>query len=684
MKAHFIPWVLAAIALPTIVFAQSRATDFQGDVELDVPTVRHARDELDHAVDEGDSASEQRIRGRAPTPPDIAPRIGEALTAIPGVHERQHRVTLRFEPGKVEVSSELEFDSQASTPAEIVYRLAAPKRALITHFEICDERGCRAGQRNSDAELPRALERYADLIRSRPMRDNADTADDFEHASAPSATAESVDDARGHAILIRAAAIWPVHALIARVTYVVPLRIYGGEMFFDVLPRGTDPRAARLSLSVLPCAHANVFVEGSDAGDEPWSADAWVRTRVNVRFDATLTRAREAKDIALLVDVSPSMRGPTEGRILPAISAILADAPDGSEILADAFAARDTPLIAESEAAAGVSLTSFEGINGAQLGSSTRVVAAEQFIRNAIRKHARKTHELEIVVIGDGGLTDSAESRHLLHELAHRAAHGEFRFVVVNLSDQPTRALLGNTTIEAHGIELVPMRDGEQSDLTVDDVFLRAEFRQLFEARANTNISPPHSRGAVPVGEKYFSALPDIDDDGAYRNSCVRAGPAFTRDGLSSDAHPVALAAPLRCAAPPAIVINPPRASGLPAETVLNMLRTRIIPPARACFRQDRRGRADYQTRATYEFHVADREISSTEVRGEIAPALRACLEDTLERLDIPYFQGEIFVRYPVHTQSQEPDPVIELEENIRTQIDQQFPNAGDLREHLP
>ena len=91
---------------------------------------------------------------------------------------------------------------------------------------------------------------------------------------------------------------------------------------------------------------------------------------------------------------------------------------------------------------------------------------------------------------------------------------------------------------------------------------------------------------------------------------------------------------------------------------------------ARGCFRDDRRGRAAYQTRATYSFRLADREIIDAEVQGRLSDALRQCLERAIDDLEVPPFEGTVSVRYPLYTRAVERPPTLTLDADVADAVD--------------
>jgi len=100
------------------------------------------------------------------------------------------------------------------------------------------------------------------------------------------------------------------------------------------------------------------------------------------------------------------------------------------------------------------------------------------------------------------------------------------------------------------------------------------------------------------------------------------------------------------------------------------MLRRRVVPVARQCFRRDRAGRADYSVRAIFEFRLAEREVVGVEVRGRIREPLRRCLLEAVTALDVPRFSDTVLVRYPLRTQREERAPTIELIPEVAQEVD--------------
>jgi hypothetical protein len=180
----------------------------------------------------------------------------------------------------------------------------------------------------------------------------------------------------------------------------------------------------------------------------------------------------------------------------------------------------------------------------------------------------------------------------------------------------------------------------------------------------------PRARAGLPAGEQRVHesgpkhALQPRAGEGWLSYWLARHEPAAFR--TTSSAPPGFIVAPAFESAPPA----PAQAdTGMPKESVLSMLRTQLVPEARACLRSDRKGRADYAVSLTFHALFAEREAYDVRIEGRIPDALRACLADVVGRLRIPAFSGRIRVRYPIHTERELESPVIELESDALEQV---------------
>ncbi len=163
------------------------------------------------------------------------------------------------------------------------------------------------------------------------------------------------------------------------------------------------------------------------------------------------------------------------------------------------------------------------------------------------------------------------------------------------------------------------------------------------------------------------------------------AWPRHLPGGVRKGARPLARAVPRGhrglleespSASPPASM--PPRR--LPRAALLSMLRRRVIPSARRCLRRERRGRLDHAVRAVLRFAMARRELLFARVEGEVSASLARCLAETLERLDVPRFDGVALVRYPLRTLRVAPRPRLELTSLARKALEDVFEDVSDER----
>jgi len=162
---------------------------------------------------------------------------------------------------------------------------------------------------------------------------------------------------------------------------------------------------------------------------------------------------------------------------------------------------------------------------------------------------------------------------------------------------------------------------------------------------------------------------------------CDPRGPADRLSGVSSDLDPVSLAEPRLCRPAAANTLSDAAASapgtGMPASPLLTMLRQRILPVARACFRRDRAGRTEYELRAVFELELSNQEVTDANVTGEVPEALRSCLIEAADRLEVPLFTGVVRARYPLRTQSEPLPDEIELSSGVAADLDRLLDGGG-------
>jgi hypothetical protein len=193
-------------------------------------------------------------------------------------------------------------------------------------------------------------------------------------------------------------------------------------------------------------------------------------------------------------------------------------------------------------------------------------------------------------------------------------------------------------------------------------------------ARAMGQKSPREVLAAVDPEDFKPSRIPTPVGD-ANKDKCDPRGPAWKKSGVSCDEAPVALAVRDHChESDLQQKTNGPRPAkpgiGMPSEPLLAMLRSRIIPVARACFRRDRAGRPNYSKKAVFRFQLSEREVTSADIEGSVSRKLRACLLTAVDTLDVPSFSGSVIVRYPLITEAEPLPHQIELTPETAKQID--------------
>lgn len=709
------------------------------------PFVDDEHDPLGMDQNDGLSAPLPSDAGQAlrPTPPV---QSGEVLSAIAGVREVAHDVEVQLAHGFALVDVTMRFTSTARQAAELRYRLAVPAETSVTGLEVCNARGCRRGLVEPTAA---ALGPYDEAVRSQGSA-----------TALPIAHAASVEDERGHAIVLRAA---PVRRegrsrpgstartppgdgpLTLRLRYAVPAPVRGGRVRVTMPQRGHDSRAAMARIRIRSDELSGASVDAIDAVETPverppnraWEITARLLNAPDVALEAHRTRCGErecvrmravavprrssTRDVFLLLDASPSTLGPARGRMGPALAALLSTMPADARVHALAFAAR-AETIAQAPAAE-LPLELLSRAFDRELGSATRFEAAWSLIQPALGRARRPL----ILLLGDGGLTTGDDSRRAIAQA--RAAGAEL--ASVNLADRKTGEAIesafhlvieaGSPADRAARGELEPLEETLArlfAPVVAPRVRVRVGARQLdlgplrageemtwegFADRGRASISAGRTVRAGNAPEAIALAIHDrvaraaglprvrlaaiAPESLADRASCG-AGPRQSASGPIEADEALALVDPRRCERP--AQESQPQAAGsgapaegriaaierhagrssLPARSLLDMLRQRIVPIARRCFRADRRGRPNYQTRAVFEFRLADREVIDAHVRGRLTPELRACLLEAVDTLEIPRFDGTISVRYPLYTAPELPPPTLTLDPEVADAVE--------------
>jgi hypothetical protein len=440
-----------------------------------------------------------------------------------------------------------------------------------------------------------------------------------------------------------------------------------------------------------------------------------------------------ATDIVLAIDASPSTEGSARSRFVATIAAILARAPPGSRVRALRFASHAMPLFAQRKDPRELALSEFAQVAfDAELGAATRFESAWHMIEGWGWKQG-PAHRL-VVVVGDGGLTRGparpfeAARRAGVEVSVVNVADGATEPAlqqgaaatsgsVIEVGREADAAARGAAPdrLEERVAALFQPKLGRvhlagRTRATLNQFELRAGDSVSLDARVtgtprvqlagrNLPLTPApqgwgpglaaHALAATGSTERASAWCaveradltrsgdrPDGQDLPAHKGTyCDRRGPAQRLSGLSSDSAPVSLAEERAVCARPPDQAKPAYnkeelGSGMPSSPLLSMLRQRILPAARGCFRADRAGRADYQVRAVFVFQLADREVVSAQVTGKIAEELRNCLLSSIDSLAVPRFTGKVVVRYPLVTEREPLPAQVELTASTADRLD--------------
>jgi hypothetical protein len=647
-----------------------------------------------------------------PEPPALAARSGEILTAAPAVREERHRVRVELEPGLARVEVELTLTSSSEQPSEVAYRLALPKGAFIAALSVCNAGGCRDA---TPDEAPIGKSAYDAAVLGRTgKRTGARALPPVAHAvldserSALSLRAAPARKSDPLIVRVRYEAEAAMHAGMVR--FALPARGMDPRAAQTELTLQArellDARVAGQLVALTKSRQAEVLVS------EPWSAlpiTAQARASAPAAAHvqrmscdgAPCARARawagpaqpSPRDIILAIDASPSTEGPARGRVIAAVAAVLDAAPSGSRVRALAFAARARSIIDKPIDPGLVALAPFAPhVEGEALGAATSFDAAWSLAESWLSDRERKLRPL-LVIVGDGGLSVRAGKR--AFKDAKRLG---VEVSAINVGDRATAAelmggvhLTGGAVIDA-GAAAELATFGREREILHDQVGalfmptvgklggrpLRAG--EALQYLGNEKAAPSWSGGRarsssggalfrtialvaadaqdIAHARRLAHAWPEPLVASGPKARCDRRGPAEVRSALGSDEAPVALAQERPCAvSKPAAKAKgqtetPALGKGMPSDPLLDMLRLRVMPFARDCFRRDRGGRSEYELRAVFVFALAEREVVSADIEGRIPEPLRQCLMGAVDTLDVPRFTGTVVVRYPLVTES--------------------------------
>jgi hypothetical protein len=561
---------------------------------------------------------------------------GEVLTSIDAVSEVAHRVQVSLAQGLAFVEVELVFASRSATPAELAYRLPLPPDAALYAFRACRLPPEKGVAKNSKS--PRCLDAVPAAASS------AESAHGGPSES-PAASARTIYDARGAAIALRAAALDKSALLSLRVAYVAAAPLHGGVVRFRLPARGYDPRLAPSEITL----QAKGFEPVEPIGPRTLDAHLPLDLRAELskapapkplttqalcggkpctrRYEAAPSAPARARPSWLLLDTSPSMEGPARNAADLTLASLLSLLPEASPLRVFAFAARTQELGRYTPDAAPLKRLSDALMS--DLGAATqpaRVLEAH--------KAELFSERPRVLLLSDGKLDRAA-----LAALASFEKRG-IELWLIALAPSET-AVAGHFS----GVVLAAGSEGDALDERLRAALAPATQSGLRAGEERVQESAPKKRYTPRPSEGWLSFW------------LARHEPALFATEASAPAGFI-VAPPFESVAAKAVQPD----TGMPKESVLSMLRSQLIPEARACLRSDRKGRADYAVSLTFHALFAGREAYDVRIEGRLPDKLRSCLADVVDRLRIPAFSGRIRVRYPIHTEREPEAPVIELE----------------------
>lgn len=669
-----------------------------------------------------------------PPAPAREVRAGSVLVAMDGIRERRHAIRIDLASGLARVTVSMLFVNSSDVRGEVRYRLAVPRSASLDSLEVCVGTRCRQGI--AESQRSDGLSAYDDAVRARgpganalPIAHAAEASDErgryIDVLAAPVA--------RGNDLEVRVRYLADAPIVGGVVHAMLPARgqdprIAPAEVELSA-PSMLAPYVAGQSADT-PRASGGTWFPIAFGATLPTQAPLHIGATATACGRDTCLRVHASQgpaeappaDILLLIDASPSMEGPARGRVGAAINALLADAPAGSTLRAIAFGASAETVLAEPTRVERVQLAPL--VEGAlrALGSSTRLenawALAGEFVNAPLTRDARRKL---VVVLGDGGISHGRDTLRAMREITR----ARIPTSVVNLADRATHE---DWNVLAENTRGRSIRAGDEADIAVrgqGDADLLSRLASVFAtADTDTMVIPVAGRPRLPrlargeevvwegrvrgipraltiAGQRVqVEMLPGLGVSQRLRRteerialsaihesdlsavpspvSCDARGPASRASGVNADASPIALAYVRTCTRAGSATEAAPHPTenlgrGIPAETMLAMLRQRIVPAARSCFRDDRRGRGNYSARAVYQFTLADREVMAVDISGSVPEPLRMCLRDAIDRLDVPRFTGTVIVRYPIHTDAVAPEPVLELAPEVARELDARF-----------
>jgi hypothetical protein len=489
---------------------------------------------------------------------------------------------------------------------------------------------------------------------------------------------------------------------------------------------GRDAVEDAVERSPAESAEVSASLTGAPAiAVEAWQARCGSAWCARLRAVAA-PRSGPPRDVIVLLDASPSTHGSARGRIAPAVAAVLSTLPTGSRVAVAVFAARAEAVIGSFVPPTEVSLVEVARALDRELGSATRFEAGWELVAPWVGRARSPV----VLVVGDGGLTTGEGARRALE----RARAAGVMLASLDVADRPSTPRLreafesvGGLVLDAgpeaeraaagHGMDaleerlsvaLAPMAaprvEVRLGSRVVQLGALAAGEQRVWEGvvsgrgAISLRAGSSTSRAAAPVAglelvlrdraeraagtrERPLS-LAAVESVGTA-GTCGEARLESVDAPVASDVHLV-LAEARACdtqSAQATVATGPPsgriarlvqseRQSQLPPQSLLEMLRQRIVPVARGCFREDRAGRPSYQTRAVFHLRLSDREVVEARVEGRISAELSSCLQRAVDTLEIPRFDGTVAVRYPIYTAPELPPPTLALEPHVADAVD--------------
>jgi hypothetical protein len=680
----------------------------------------------------GDRASLDEVRPDPDVEEVEAPvpvRHGAILEAIAGVRETEHQLDVVLEGGLAIATETMHFSSSARHDAEVQMRLAVPDGAVLVSLHVENAVGARDGTPD-DAHAPQGA--YDDALLVRSSTPSALPVAHARIIRSPGGTVIVARAApvRGAAPSAEGSSLTPGELTLV-VRWAVPMPLHAGVARLPMPTRGTDERAAPSDVSVTAVDLVEPRIDGVTfereavvvstaspfvvTGLAPISRGPHVEAslvpcgaRRCARLRAVGARAHVSDgDVIVAIDASPSTSAGARGRITDTVRVLVSLLPRTSRVRVVAFAARTEALSlgAPSE----LDLSRVRLATESQLGSATRFEALWSSIENDVHAGTR------IVIVGDGGLTNGDASR---AAFAAAAARGAI-LSAIDVADRGVTRVLsdavlasGGSVVEAgaaadvatrgHGDEaLAELLTRAVSDRVPGALAAHVDGRVIELGRLSTGEEivwqGPASRADVALGsERSTARAPDaahlavslalaahveslvaVDarDLDSAAGACgvdgvVRARAAVRASSIVGHGVRVAPAHRRSCAAVVAAATTEARATSLPARVLRDMLRRRVIPAARGCFRDDRAGRPRHHRAVEFQVTLADREIVDASVGGDIPEELASCLLRAFDGVEVPQFAGTLIVRWPVHTDAVLPPPVIELGPDVARMVD--------------